>query len=56
MFISFSEFAARYCAGSGRNFWLAKTVEEENPQSHAVKAHCDWMRHGFGHIGAVIFC
>ena len=55
LLISFSNFAARYCAESGRNFWLTKTAEERNPQSRTVKQRSDWMRHGLKHVGAVIF-
>ena len=55
LFISFSNFAARYCYGFGRNFWLTKTAKEGNPQSRAVKARSDWMRHGLVHVGVVTF-
>ena len=55
LFIPFSNFAVRYCTGSGRNFWLAKTAEKEYPQSRPVKACSDWMRHDLVHVGAVIF-
>ena len=50
LFNSFSNFAARCCAGSGENFWLTKTAYKGNPQSHAVKARSNWMHHGLVHI------